>query len=142
MKGGAGNRQVLSSELLGRSFVSRYRPPCSSLSRTTFRPPHRHEIFFIGATCTVRALIISYSFGFSRPLILLLLFAPYVSSGNTLSLRDYVVISSLVDGLSRTVTVLFSDSLFCGAEFLVAVARVQVKSLVFNNIRAVNNMCM
>ena len=38
--------------------------------------------------------------------------------------------------------VLFTKCLIHGAEFFVAVARVQVKSLVFNNIRAVNNMCV
>ena len=84
------------------------------------------------ATCTIRALITSYIFCFSRLLILLLVFAPYVFSGGTLSLSGYIVVLSLAEKLCNTVMVLFSGSLLYGAEMLVAVARIRVKNVMYS----------
>ena len=91
---------------------------------------HRHESSFIMATCTIRALITAYIFGFSRSLILLV-FAPYVFSGGTLSLGGYFVVLSLAEKLCNTVMVLFNSSLLYGAEMFVAVSRILVKNVMY-----------
>ena len=77
---------------------------------------------------------ISYSYAFTKPLIRLLVFTPYVLSGDTLSLRNFVVILSFVDLVCLVIILYGTVSLLYGTDCLVAVARIQVKSVVFSNI--------
>ena len=126
MKGGVGNR--LSSELLERFLC--HCPFCSRMSCTlTFLPPLRHEIFFIKATSSIQALNVSYNIGLSA-LLVLLVFAPYVLSGGTLSLRAYFVTLSLVNRLRVSILIFFNESFLYSMEYQVAATRIQVKNLV------------
>ena len=129
MKGGAGNRQVLSSELLGRSLC--HCPPCSVSLNCNLCFFHRHEIFLVGATNTIQTVITAYNVGVFRSLLLLLVFVSYVFSGGSLSLRAYLVILSLIDALRRTLISFLSRALLFATESHVAVVRIQVNNALY-----------
>ena len=87
---------------------------------------HRHEVSFVGAANAIHSVITSYSHGVFKSLLLLLIFAPDIISGGSLSLGAYLVVLSLLDPLRRTFVSFFSRALLFATECHVAVVRIQV----------------
>ena len=119
MKICAGNRQVLSSELLGRTFL-----PIMAVMEN-LSPLQRKEFAAVMAARVVEALALSSNLGFSQQLLVCLIVLPYVLLSGLLSLREYVITFSLSRNLCDTLFFFDRGVIFASGSH-VAVARIEV----------------
>ena len=92
----------------------------------SFLPPHRKELAAIMTTWVIGASLLSLRLGFFVQFSMLAIILPYALTGNSLSLRTFVVILFLLEILCIKTSLNVSRGAIFAAGGHVAVTRIQV----------------